>query len=313
MNSKIQIFALGAAMLTLGACSSNGDEPQIEPSKFITVSTEIGTMSRVTTDADGSQSFADGDEISVYAWTGKKDEAPAADVRVVNNSVNTLTSGAWVATPQMLWKDMVTPHYFIGVYPAIEQEKGLDNDLTKYAYTLNSENQTASDLLVAVNTSGKKASDAEAVVPLQFTHVMAKVIVNLSFRNQWGTDAEGNNVKPEVGSVKICDAVKTAAVDLLTKKVTATENEANDIAVPEVEKNTSYSSIFIPQSNVRKVAIAIDDKTYTFTNAEDIRFESGKITTINLIVGRNKIELDGVTISPWEGGTIIEGGEAQVD
>lgn len=310
MNSKIQFIALGAAVLALGACSSDNDElQQAEASKYITVSTEIGAMSRVATTGNESV-FENGDKISVYAWTGDKETAPAADARVVDNSINTLTDGKWTPTPQMLWKDMVTPHYFIGVYPHIEQGKGLDTDLTKFAYELTTTNQTVSDLLVAVNTTGMKATDAVTTVPLEFTHVMAKVVINLSFRNQWTEGNAEENTRPEVSSAAICNVASNATVNLLTKAVTPASDK-KDITIPQVVENTSYSSIFIPQSDVRQVAIVIGDKTYTFTNNEDISFASGKITTINLIVGRNKIELDGVTIAPWEVGATIDSGEAQ--
>jgi len=36
----------------------------------------------------------------------------------------------------------------------------------------------------------------------------------------------------------------------------------------------------------------------------------GKVQTVKLIVGRNRIELDQVTINDWENTQPIEGGEA---
>ncbi len=317
MKETIQMIALAAGVLALGACSNESDEPQFETetSKYITVTTEIGNMRRVVSRvaASGNASeFEEGDKISVYAWTGSADAAPAPSDRVVDNSVNTLNGSKWTPAPQMLWKDMTTPHYFIGVYPAIAQGSALDNDLTQYAYTLNVNDQELSDLLVAVNTDGKKATDAETAVPLRFTHVMAKVVVNLEFRNQWTEGNSAENTRPEVSSVAICNAADKATVNLLTKAVTSASDLVG-IAIPEVVENTTYTSVFIPQSNVRQVAIVIDGKTYTFTSKVDISFAAGKMTTINLIVGRDKIELDEVTIAPWEGGDTIDGGEAQED
>ena len=73
-------------------------------------------MTRVATDAKGGQTFEEGDEISVYAWTGDATVAPETRERVVNNAINKLTNGSWVSTPQMLWKNNRDKHYFIGVY-----------------------------------------------------------------------------------------------------------------------------------------------------------------------------------------------------
>ena len=105
MKKKTYLFALMAMALALGSCSDNENGIGGEASKYITVSTNIGSMTRVATDADGSQTFEEGDEISVYAWTGEATVAPETRERVVNNAINKLTNGSWVSTPQMLWKN----------------------------------------------------------------------------------------------------------------------------------------------------------------------------------------------------------------
>ena len=47
--------------------------------------------------------------------------------------------------------------------------------------------QIESDLLVAVNKDGLSYNvDEQQTVPLTFTHVMAKLVVNLTYKNQWG-------------------------------------------------------------------------------------------------------------------------------
>lgn len=312
MKKNFLTIAIIAATLTLSSCS-NDDAPQMESAKYITVTTEISGMSRVATDSDGNQSFEDGDVISVYAWTGTAPDgeivAPAKDERVVNNSHNTLSGSSWIAEPQMLWRNMQEKHYFIGVYPAIEQGKGLDDDLTKYAYTLNPADEKASDLLVAVQTDGILAS--YGAVPLAFTHTMAKVNVNLTYRNQWGVDENGQNKVPTVTSVQLANAANKATVNLLTKNVTPDEDSRDVQTLPVVAENTRYSSLVIPQSKVTKITIVIDGKNYVYTHSSDMKFESGKVTTINLIVGRDEIKLSGVTVTPWNEATDSIEGEAK--
>jgi len=253
-------------------------------------------MTRITTDEKGAQAFSEGDEISVYAWTGSADKVPAAAERVVNNAINKLTDKVWVATPQMLWKNNLDQHYFIGIYPT----KNVDN-LTADTYTFNAEDQTASDLLVAVNAKGLSyTKDAKDPVKLEFTHVMAKMVVNLSYKNQWGGT-------PTVKNVVVSDAVKEATINYLPKAVTPTATAKADFEVPATAANTQYVSVLIPQNGIQKIAITIGDKTFIYDNKTPFTFESGKITTINLEVGRDQVILDEVKISDWENGSTFNG------
>lgn len=295
MNKKIYFAAMATMVMCLGSCDKS-DEGNGSVPEYISVSTQITDMSRVTTGENGAQSFQDGDKISVYAWTGDKNTAPAPEKRVVNNSINTLSGSAWSATPQMLWQDTQTEHYFIGIYPS---ETAAIDDLSNGEYTLDVSNQEASDLLVAVNTQGIKSSGNP--VPLIFNHIMAKLVVNLSFRNQWGGQA------PTVQKVTVSNASTQAAVNYLTQTATASTTAKGDVSLPENEQNHAYASIFIPQQGVNKITITIDGTAYTYTHQADIALEKGKYTTVNLIVGRDEITLGSVSISDWQEGNSLNG------
>ena len=303
MKKKTYLFALMAMALTLGSCSDNENGIGGETSKYITVSTSIGNMTRVATDANGGQTFEEGDEISVYAWTGAPTVAPETRERVVNNAINKLTNGSWVATPQMLWKNNSDKHYFIGVYPT-----AAISDFTASEYKLDVTKQEDSDLLVAVNASGiSYNADEQQTVPLAFTHVMSKVIVNLQYRNQFGGT-------PNVESLAVKNAASDASVNLLTKTVTvATDAARTDISIPVIKANEKYESIMIPQSGITKIAVNINGKQYVYTHPTDIKLEGGKYTVVNLIVGRDEITLGNVSIADWGEGENINGGEAQTD
>ena len=291
MKTKTYLFALMTMALTLGSCSDNENGIGGETSKYITVSTSIGNMTRVATDANGGQTFEEGDEISVYAWTGDATTVPAATGRVVDNAINKLTKGAWISTPQMLWKNNRDKHYFIGVYPT----KAI-SDLTAGEYAFDETKQVESDLLVAVNKDGLSYNvDEQQTVPLTFTHVMAKLVVNLTYKNQWGTEG------PTVDKVVVGDAAKKATVNYLTKVVTPStvaEDKAN-FDMPALTANKQYASIIIPQDGVQKITVVIGGKNFIYDNGTPFKFESGKITTINLEVGRDIIKLGNVNISDW--------------
>lgn len=291
MKTKTYLFALMTMALTLGSCSDNENGIGGETSKYITVSTSIGNMTRVATDAKGGQTFEEGDEISVYAWTGDATVAPETRERVVNNAINKLTNGSWISNPQMLWKNNRDKHYFIGVYPT----KAI-SDLTAGEYAFDETKQVESDLLVAVNKDGLSYNvDEQQTVPLTFTHVMAKLVVNLTYKNQWGTEG------PTVDKVVVGDAAKKATVNYLTKVVTPStvaEDKA-DFDMPALTANKKYASIIIPQDGVQKITVVIGGKNFNYDNGTPFKFESGKVTTINLEVGRDIIKLGDVNISDW--------------
>nr|WP_294709496.1 fimbrillin family protein [Prevotella sp.] len=297
MKKKTYLFALMAMVLTLGSCSDNENGIGGETSKYITVSTSIGNMTRVATDAKGGQTFEEGDGISVYAWTGAPTVAPETSERVVNNAINKLTNGSWVSTPQMLWKNNRDKHYFIGVYPV-----SAISDLSAGEYTFDETKQVESDLLVAVNKDGLSYNvDEQQPVPLTFTHVMAKLVVNLTYKNQWGTEG------PTVDKVVVGNAAKKATINYLTKVVTPSTTAKEDFSLPEITENTKYVSVIIPQEDVTQLTIVIDGKNFVYDNGTPFKLESGKITTVNLEVGRDEIKLGDVKITDWEDGSTFKG------
>ena len=296
MRTKTYLFALMAMALTLGSCSNDENGIGGETSKYITVSTSIGNMTRVATDENGGQKFEEGDEISVYAWTGDPAVAPETSERVVNNAINKLTNGSWVSTPQMLWKNNRDNHYFIGVYPTVAI-----SDLTAGEYTFDVTKQEESDLLVAVNTDGiSYNADEQQTVPLTFTHVMAKLVVNLTYKNQWGGI-------PTVEKVIVGNAAKEATINYLTKAVTPSTTVKEDFSLPEITENTKYVSVIIPQEEVKQLTIVVGGKNFIYDNGTPFKLETGKITTVNLEVGRDEIKLGEVKISDWEDGSTFNG------
>lgn len=286
---------MATAMLSLNSCSSDDDAASV--SKYISVTTEIN-QTRVVTDENGAQTFAENDKISVYGWTGTANAPAKGNDRVVDNAINLRTASAWTCTPEMRWKNTVDTHYFVGVYPANETSV---TDLTAADYALDETNQEKSDLLVATNLTGVKASDNPVV--LAFDHMMAKVRVNLSYKNQFGGI-------PTVTSVTFNDVAVEAKVNYVTKTVTASSKTGN-VVLPAIKANEQYASVIIPQTGAKKITLIVNDKPYEYTHPEDFQLASGKTTVVNLIVGRDELTLSSVTVNDWNKGTEISGGEAE--
>lgn len=286
--------ALLAAGVLLAGCAK--EKGGIEPAarSAITIEAAIGTPTKVTYNGDAA-SFAAGDQVSLYAWMGSATEIPAK--KVVNGVVNTFNGTAWTPATQMLWSPVKENHYFLGVYPA----RSITN-FTADAYTL------GADLMIATELNGIPFQENVAPVALTFTHAMARLDVNLKFRNQWAE-------LPTVTSVA-ATAKNQFAVNYLTKAVTASGTAAQvpvqALATAASGHDKSFSGMQVPQDGVTIVTVVIGGQSFIFTAAEPIALESGKITTLNLFVGKDKIELGSVSVAPWIENTPIAGGEALI-
>lgn len=294
MNIKNLLLATTAILLA--ACSTDSDVLPPQDLGQIRVTASVGAMTRVA-HSGNSTTFETNDRISVYAWLGADNDMQRL---VVENSINTLGGdGTWTAEPQMLWADNTSDHYFLGIYP----ERNGATDYDADPYTLEFNNQTASDLLVARTT----AKPTGSAVKLEFEHVMAKLVVNLSFRNEW-------TIAPEVVSVTAA-ACTEATVNYLENPVEVTPATGqNLVVIPFTGTSASFAGIMIPgQSGFRTINVTLENgKVYTYTHSADIDLQPGRYTTVNLVLGRDNIKLDdaGINVSDWENGTSIDGGEA---
>ena len=290
MKNLYHIVLSIASLLALAGCLK---DPGPSDANLITVEASIGPQTKVDyTNGGVSSSFVAGDKIAVYAWTGSASPVPAT--RAVDGVVNTLGSGGWSPASLMRWKSMTATHYFLGVSPV----HAISN-FTADPYTLDPDQYTASDLLVATTPSG--IAPTKSPISLEFSHVMAKLVVNLTFRSQWSS-------APTVTSVTV-GAKKTGTVNYLAKEVTAT-GTVEAVALSATD-NASWSGLQIPQTGVATITVRIGNTDYVYTHSTDIPLAGGQYTTINLNVGRDKLELDqtGISITDWVSGEAFFSGE----
>ena len=293
---KKHILSL-VGILLLAGCSKTGVP---ERAGSISIDASIGAMTKAPDDGDKT-SFAAGDRITLYGWLGSASEVP--DTRVVNGVNNTLgTDGKWTPDSPMYWALGGDAHYFLAVYPVRSIAR-----FTEDVYVLNPYDNRSSDLLVATNLDGVKAADGP--VELAFTHVMAKLTVNLKFRSEFGGT-------PSVSGVTV-NVKDMAKVNFLTKAVTAMDGMSS-LDIPAAAQAPSgyalsYSGIQVPQEGLRKISVSIGGQDYVYESAEDIPLTSGKATSLGLIVGKDKVELGTIKVSDWAAGTVLPDGEAEWD
>ena len=289
----IKTLAVASAFLALTACSNETGIGTDVDAGSITIQATIGQMTKVEYPGINSTKFVADDTILVYGWIGSNTEIPAK--RVVDSVPNVYDGTVWTPLKPMLWKNSTDAHYFLGIYP----EPKSVTSLTEAEFTLDPVNYKASDLLIATNLTGVKATDGP--VNLTFEHVMAKLNVNLKFRNEFGGT-------PDVSSVT-AGAYSSAKVNYLTKEVT-TSGTAGEVIIPKAAEpvqsfGMSFTGLQIPQNDVNRISITIGNRVFVYTSAQEIPLESGKYTTLNLIVGKDIIELDGISVKDWTAGTTI--------
>ena len=287
------------AGLILAGC--NKTEAPEAGSLNMTVKASIGDQTKVAYDGV-STTFQTGDQLAVWAWTGESDVLP--QTFVVDGIVNTLDeSGKWVPATQMLWKNVQDEHYFLAVHPV--PAKAIEN-LSAVPYQVDNSNYEASDLLLATELTGLKA--ASKTVDLTFTHAMAKLQINLKFRNQFGPGG------PAPESVTAALVGKgTAAVNYLTKVVTPTGDEVSVEMAPIATEEgymMSFAGIQIPQ-NATKIDVTVGKTIFSYTHPEPLPIQPGKVITLGFNVGQDVITLESVSVDPWVFDEPLTGGEAE--
>ena len=290
----VRLALLAVAAAFVGCTSDYSPLPEKAQSISITTNIEDQSLMRSKTrtgyNAIGSMVFVENDEVALYAWTGTKDYAPPAGERVVDNVINKLdAAGKWIPASQMLWKNPVEKHYFLGIYPAPASSVA---DLSCQPYKMVQNDNDANDILVAVKNDGVVSSNKP--VNLSFSHIMARLVVNLSFRDQWGV----NN--PVVQKVELGNVVTDANINYVKKTVLPAPGASRSfIDMYCTTKYWQYLSVVIPQTGVNTLKITIDGKEYVYTHPTDFELVGGYSSMLDLDVGKDKITFGGMSIDNW--------------
>ena len=288
---KLSILALALSILS-ASCTKEAGEMGSGRAKAgeIRVSAMVNGITKATTDG-AVTTFVNGDKLSLYVWTGDNTAVPAEPW--INGEVNTYNSETkkWDPANLMLWQNGTDPHYFLGVYPA----RAITN------FTADPFEQTASyeasDLLVGTILGDGVVATTDPI-PLVMDHLMAKLKVTLTLRNQWSGD-------PEVHVY--VKAAYTGTVDYLSKTITP----GNDITTFGFDGlgEGFQSTLIIPQEGVTEITVTVNGTKYVYTHPTSIPLTKGHVTTLPLIVGKDAIVLadEGITVEEWTPGELPEG------
>lgn len=275
------------AALLAASCAKESGQKETAPLPQVPISVEASVSGLTKAVTEGTQtSFVADDQLTLYAWTGSNTAVP--DKKVVNGVVNTYDGTTWTPASPMLWKNVQDAHYFLGISPA----RTVTN-FTTYPVT------SAEDLLVATILGDGIVAPQTVTAPpvnLEFSHVMAVLKVNVRYRNQWGGVPE---------AVVKAVAAPAGTIDFLTKAITpgtvSTQTLSSFTAATGYD--ATYSSLCIPQA-FRTLEFTIAGQTLVYTHSEDIVLEAGKVTTLSVLVGKDKLSLEANTVSDWDEGEV---------
>lgn len=285
--------------ILLAGCNNN-EEEQPAPSQYITVNTSI--LSHVT---DDGTAFTAGDNLTLYGWTGDKDK-PTTENMVVNEVRNTFDGANWTPEKVMLWKDTTTPHYFVAVSPACPVSNFTSQEVTLTGVP------AEDDIMTATNLKGVTAGDGPVI--LKFTHLMSRVILVLTYKNEFGYDSDGKPVVPQLEKAVI-NVKSTAMLNVMGNSVTLKSGTgAAPIPLAQVTPNIKYQLITVPQtipaaSPFITLKVKGNEKEYIYRPTKGISLKTGESTVITLTVGRDAIYLGSLSVEGWVEGE-EHGGEA---
>jgi len=278
----ILLYSMGALLL-MTACQNNDNDGQDGWNGEIRLQAVQQSSTRATTNVQGSQ-FYEGQEVAVFI--NEHDQDPEADNKTdypqplkftVSDDNSTLTvSNAEIP---------VFPHNIAhgvdvyALYPSWVEGVGTFTVRTQQA---SDDDYMASDLMYGVAPANIRRT--ATVIPLSFTHQLAKVVVRLEAgsgsRIFSGATIELMGLKPSVPITK-CDLTGMTLGEATgeTTDIVLTDNYNNDANHPE---DNGCAAVIVPQEKSKGALIRItqmDGTQQFFRLHESVTFEAGKVYT----------------------------------
>ncbi len=304
MNKNV--FLSAVAVFALTACGSNSDEQPRQPGE-----TEIRLSAGLDVEA-GTRGITDNSYIGT-AFSGG--ETIDVNIKETNNGTSaTYGTDGWVTatiaaggggtlTPTCYWPASGAGIDIYAWYPA--------STATTYWTTAHSvfkvpETQSGStshkafDLMYATPTGGTgtngqtvAATNRAAAINLQFTHKLAKLVVNLTPKDASITAAQLENATVTIGSVKT-----TVNVTPATGGVTTADSPTSTLKVMDDEAGTTGYALIPAQTLSGTLTVTLKAGGTLTTTLNDFVVQAGKTNTLNVSVSLTAISIT-TSIQEW--------------
>ena len=281
---------VATAGLLLAGCATDSDNSNtwLSDPNAVHVSASVGSIftrsNPAASDEAGQKSFRDGDVMGVS-------NNGTSITYTYNEGTNDWQPGN--ASDYLVWD--ASDLKFQCWYPAdgtntfnkgyIKEDQSNETEIAKSDY-----------MTAAVTTLTEIPGNRQLKVALE--RKTARLILNIqSFNDQF----DANTTK--VNHIRIASKASTDAGETSTINIKPLQNG-------EGGKGTTYTALVIPGEVEGKLYFTTDEDTEAPLVVKTGTLKAGKSYTYNLIVGKNKVTIGGVTVAEW-GPDKIEGGKAE--
>lgn len=239
----------------------------------------------------------------------------------------------WIPATQMLWQNSTTAVDILAYAPYQETTEDTNGKVkvfgkTDYAFSVKEDQSNAedysSDLIVFKQTGFTPVLELNTskAVEVAFTHLLSQLNLTIELRDQFNQDEKKPVTKEFVTDVKVNGTIINSKVNFAASPISVQVDgtQAADIT-PETtgfkaaSKTTdhaafNYSAIVIPQTVTTgnfSISFKVNGTDYIWTSTSDVKFVSGKKHQLSLLVGKDVVQVNGITATPWGEENIIQG------
>ena len=322
----IKILTMAAmATAVFASCSNEDGLPQ---SNY-----PADNVVRIMTSVDGMNTRASygnsADKLKSFGFCIKN----ANSEKYTYDNIKVTKEGSnWIPATQMLWQNSTTAVDILAYAPYQETTEDATGKVkifgkTDYAFSVQADQSDAedysSDLIVFKQTGFTPGSELNTskAVDVAFTHLLSQLNLTIELRDQFNQDEKKPVTSATVTDVKVDGTFIRSKVNFAADPISfLRDGHASAAITPETvafkkaDKTTDhatfkYSAIVIPQKVIAGqlcIKFKVDGTDYIWTGTSDVEFVSGKKYDLLLLVGKDVVQVKGITATPWGKETIIE-------
>ncbi len=325
---KIKLLTMAAlATAVFASCSS---EDELAQSNY-----PADNVVRIMTSVDGMNTRASyGGSTAKLSSFGFCINNAGSTKYTYDNIKVTQENGKWNPATQMLWQNSTTPVDILAYAPYQETTEDANGKVkvfgkTDYAFSVKEDQSNAedylSDLIVYKQTGFKPESDLNTnqAVNVAFTHLLSQLNLTIELRDQFNQDEKKPVTEATVTDVKVNGTIISSKVDFSASPISVQVDDTQEATAitPETTefkaagKTTdhaafNYSAIVIPQTVTAgnfSISFKVDGTDYIWTSTSDVNFVSGNKHQLSLLVGKDVVQVKGITATPWGKENITQG------
>ena len=325
---KIKLLTMAAlATAFFASCSNEDGLPQ---SNY-----PADNVVRITTSVDGMNTRASygnsTDKLKSFGFCIKN----ANSEKYTYDNIKVSQEGSnWIPATQMLWQNSTTAVDILAYAPYQETTEDANGKVkvfgkTDYAFSVQADQSDAedysSDLIVFKQTRFTPVSELNTskAVEVSFTHLLSQLNLTIELRDQFNQDEKKPVTEATVTDVKVNGTIISSKVDFSASPISVQVDDTQEATAitPETTefkaagKTTdhaafNYSAIVIPQTVTAgnfSISFKVDGTDYIWTSTSDVNFVSGNKHQLSLLVGKDVVQVKGITATPWGKENITQG------